>query len=157
MSRVTDPIAKHRRDVWLYMVLPVVGVGALILLMLVGMFTLAVAGTWSAQQIETVASVLMIVCILTPLVVMMLGLNAVVVVVAVGAGKVPAVLQPWLETGRQYVEKAANLVQRVSNTSARPFIAFTARWTRWENFVRGIFRTTPSQANSAEERSTVDE
>lgn len=157
MARATDPVAQHRRDVWLYMVLPVVGVGVLLLLMLVGLFTLVVAGTWSAEQIETVASVLMIICVLTPLVVVMLALNALAVVIAVGAGKVPAFLQPLLETSRTMVARIAGLVQRTGDTSARPFISMTARWTRWENFVRALFRSTSPQADTTQERQKVDE
>lgn len=161
MAPVTDPVAKHRREVWLYIVLPVVGVGAVILLGLIGLFTLAVAGVWTAQQIETVASVLMIICVLTPLVLLMLVFNMVAVAIAVGAGKAPAFMRPLLENARLLTVRMMTVTESLMNSSSSPFIAITARWTRWEDFVRGVFRSSAPTATenpaSAEERQQSNE
>ena len=158
MARATDPAAKHRRDVWLYMVLPVAGIGVLILLMLIGLFTLAATGQWSAEQIETIAGILMIVCVLTPLVVVMLALNALMVVIAVGTGKIPAALKPALASLRNQSIKANAAVQRLSRSTARPFIGMTARWTKWEQSLTGIVQPNGNKGNQdKQERQQLDE
>lgn len=135
MARPTNPTAKHRRDVWTQMVLPVAGVGLLILLALVGLFTLAAVGTWDAKQIETVASVMMMICILTPLVIVMLVLNAAAAAIAVGTGKIPAVLKPLLEKLRLQTEGVMKMIETLALNSSRPFISIATRWERWQQFI----------------------
>ena len=132
----TDPIAKHRRDVWIKMVLPIAATALVILLVLVMIFTLAVVGTWDAKQIEAVAGIMMIVCFLTPLVLVMLALNAAAVVLAVGAGKIPAGLRPVLRWVRQQSETRATQIEALTLRASRPFISMTTKWERWEQFVR---------------------
>lgn len=141
MARATDPEAKHRREVWLYMVLPVLGVGVVILLFLIGLFTLAATGTWTAAQIETIAGIMMIVCVLTPLMVVMLALNVVFVLLAYGTGKIPAGLKPLLVSMRNQSIKANAAVQRLSRASSRPIIGMSARWTKWEQSLSALFQS----------------
>lgn len=150
MARITEPTQKHRRDVWLQMVLPIVGVGLVLTLLIVGLFTLAVAGTLSAQQIETMASVMMIVCILLPMALVMMLLNALMVIIAVGTGKIPAAMRPMLESVRIQVEKIARTVSTVTTRFAQPFITLDTRWTRWEELVNSFFGGSDTKSRSKE-------
>ncbi len=152
MAKLAEPTQKHRRDVWLQIVLPIIGVGLILTLLIVGLFTLAVAGTFSAQQIETMASIMMIICVLLPMVLVMLGLHVLMVIIAVGTGKVPALLGPILESVRIRVEKVAKAVSSVSTRLAQPFISLDTRWTRWEQAVSSFFsppepKTQPKDDN----------
>lgn len=155
MARLTDPMHKHRRDVWLQMVLPLVGVGLVLVLLVVGLFTLAVAGTYTAEQIETMAGVMMIVCILLPLAIIMLLLNAAVLALAVGTGKVPAMLLPILEMIRKQTEGVMQQVSKYTTRFAQPIITIDSRWTRWEQAVRSFFE--PPKPKTQTKESTTHE
>ncbi|PJF44727.1 MAG: hypothetical protein CUN55_02485 [Phototrophicales bacterium] len=149
----TEPTQKHRRDVWLQMVLPTIGVGLVITLIVVGLFTLAVAGTFSAEQIETMASVMMIVCVLAPLVLVMLGLHILMIVIAVGTGKIPAALRPTLRSARIRTEKAARTVSIMSTRLAQPFISIDTRWTRLEKTFVNLFNIPDTKPQSKDTKS----
>ncbi len=138
MSEPVDPVAKHRREVWLHIVLPVVLSAGLIVLSVVGLFTAAIAGWISPEQITTISSVLLTICILLPLILVMLLVDIGVLALVWLVSKAPTTITPPMRNLRQKADVSSTWVVRQTERLARPAIAFNARWTRWERFAVGL-------------------
>lgn len=149
MSRRLDPVAKHRRDIWLYLILPVVLGTGFILLALVVLFILGATGTWSTAQINAIASVMLTICILLPLVLVAIGINIVMIFMAWGSRKLPTSITPPLRGIRHSIENISETVPKLTTRITQPIIAIHTRWTRWEHFMRGILgiREKPVDTN----------
>lgn len=139
-----DPITKHRRDVWLRIVLPVGLAAGLLVLTLVVLFTLAVAGILSQEQISTIASIMLSVCVLLPLTLIMMLLAAIFIGMAWAVAKLPGAVTGPLRQLRFRVTGIAASVPGVSTRLVRPLIALDSRLTRWEYFVRGLVGVQPT-------------
>lgn len=138
-----NPVAKHRRDVWLTIVLPMSLTAGLIILVILGLLALTLTGTWEAYQITTIASILGIVCFLLPLVIVVaiidVGLFYLLWLDARAIGGVT----PLLRRVRQTVEKVTGWVPPMAEKLVRPLIALDTHLTRWEQFIIRMMKKEP--------------
>jgi hypothetical protein len=148
MSRSVDPIVKHRRDVWLFVFLPVALATGLILLALVVLFIFGVTDILSAEQINVISSIMLTVCILFPLVLVVIGINAAMIFLAWGTRKLPTTITPPLRSIRKTVENISETIPKMMSRITNPLIAISTRWTRWEYFMRGLLGIQKKSADT---------
>ncbi len=137
MSAV-DPITKHRRDVWLRIVLPVGLAAALLVLTLVILFTLAVAGIISPEQVNTISSIMLVVCVLFPLVLVMTVVALMFVAITYFWAKLPGWTTQKIRGLRYTITGVAEKVPPATERLVKPLVALDARLTRWGHFVQGL-------------------
>jgi hypothetical protein len=75
------------------------------------------------------------VCILFPLALLAILLNAAFIAMAWGTGLISPTVTPIIRQVRQGVQRVTNWAPHLADLSMRPLIAINARWTRWERFV----------------------
>lgn len=148
MSRSVDPVTKHRRELWLYIFLPIALATGVILLSLVVLFVLGVTGVLSAEQINVISSIMLTVCILLPMVLVVIGINVGMIFLAWATRKLPTSITPPLRGIRQTTDKIAETTPKIMSRIANPLIAIQTRWTRWEHFIRGILGNSKKSDNS---------
>lgn len=155
MSMVPDTSEsskKHRREVWLKIVTPVV-------LPFVGLIVLSVilaiaAGTGSlvSKQITTIMGILATLFVLIPMVVLCLVPYFILAVSAVGVGLLHANAKIPLQFVHRLTGKIAAQSERQLPRLARPLVSLNVRLTRWEYIMRGWLRPAlPGGKESADE------
>jgi hypothetical protein len=134
-SKTVNPVRKHKRDVWLKIVAPIVlPLAGLIALCVV----LAVAVARDAlvdKQITIVMSILATCFLALPAVLLCAVPYALFAALAVLAGKGYAQAQTPLRFARRTTEKIAVKTDEYAPRVARPFLALNVRLTRWEQMV----------------------
>ena len=134
-SKTVNPVRKHKRDVWLKIVAPVVlPLAGLIALCVV----LAVAVARDAlvdKQITIVMSILATCFLALPAVLLCAVPYALFAALAVLAGKGYAQAQTPLRFARRTTEKIAVKTDEYAPRVARPFLALNVRLTRWEQML----------------------
>lgn len=137
LSDTSASARKHRREVWLKIVAPVVlpFVGLIVLSII-----LAIAvgtGSLVSKQITTIMGILATVFILIPMVVLCLIPYVIVAMSAVGVGLVHANAKTPLQFVHRLTGKIAEQSHRQLPRLARPLVGINVRLTRWEYLVRG--------------------
>jgi hypothetical protein len=134
-SKTVNPVRKHKRDVWLKIIAPIVlPLAGLIALCVV----LAVAVARDAlvdKQITVVMSILATCFLALPAVLLCAVPYALFAALAVLAGKGYAQAQTPLRFARRTTEKIAVKTDEYAPRVARPFLALNVRLTRWEQMV----------------------
>lgn len=135
MSEFDPIIAKHRRDVFLYILLPILLTGLLIS-GLVGVAGVMVAqDTLTMTQVRTTASVLLIIFVLLPAVLLMAAVDFAIIMLAWGNGQIPRYLVPILRWVRRTLLKVANFIGRGADMVAEPVIGAKRTLARWSIFL----------------------
>jgi hypothetical protein len=134
-SKTASPVRKHRRDVWLKIIAPiVVPLAGLIALCVV----LAVAVARDAlvdKQITIVMSILATCFLALPAVLLCVVPYALFAALAALAGRGYAQVQTPLRFTRRTTEKIAVKTDEYAPRVARPFLALNVRLTRWERML----------------------
>jgi hypothetical protein len=134
-SKTVNPVRKHKRDVWLKIIAPIVlPLAGLIALCVV----LAVAVARDAlvdKQVTIVMSILATCFLALPAVLLCAVPYALFAALAVLAGKGYAQARTPLRSVRRTTEKVAVKTDEYAPRVARPFLALNVRLTRWEQMV----------------------
>jgi hypothetical protein len=134
-SKTVNPVRKHKRDVWLKIVAPIVlPLAGLIALCVV----LAVAVARDAlvdKQITIVMSILATCFLALPAVLLCAVPYALFAALAVLAGRGYAQARTPLRFARRTTEKIAVKTDEYAPRVARPFLALNVRLTRWEQML----------------------
>jgi hypothetical protein len=134
-SKTVNPVRKHKRDVWLKIIAPIVlPLAGLIALCVV----LAVAVARDAlvdKQITIVMSILATCFLALPAVLLCAVPYALLAALAVLSGKGYAQVQRPLRFTRRTTEKIAVKTDEYAPRVARPFVALNVRLTRWEHML----------------------
>jgi hypothetical protein len=137
VARNANPVRKHRREVWLRIVAPVVlpfaGLIALCAVLIVAVATDKLAG----KQITVLMSILATACIMLPMMILCLVPYALLALSACGTGRVYAHASGPLRSMRHLTGQIAAKTARHVPRLARPFIGLNVRITRWEHTLRG--------------------
>lgn len=137
MAEDFDPIQQHRRDlrrqIILPFMLPVIAlVGALVVL-----FVLVLRGNFSSGQVTVVAAQLMILCILLPTVILFFVLDALLLLLAFGAGTLPRYLRKPFALAQHYSAKGAAQTQVLAAKITAPIINLQSQIAFWRKLVIG--------------------
>jgi len=131
-----DPVRKHRREIWLRIVVPI-AVPALALIALAVILIVAVAtGGMVAKQITVIMSLLATAFIFLPMVLLcvvpylLFAMSAAGVGVAYGKARTP------LRFVRRLTEQVATKTGEIAPRVAQPLIGMNARLARLESTVR---------------------
>lgn len=156
MPRSIDPVRRHRRDVWLKIILPVALSAGLIMLALVLIFVGTVSGTFEPEQVTVMASIFLSLCIVLPLLILAAVGSITAIAMAWGAGKLPRIITPPLRGIRESVDDFAAWLPTLAERLTDPLIALMAQLTRLEQIIGrlvGFYRTEEETADSATEES----
>ncbi|NLX08699.1 MAG: hypothetical protein GXY36_03505 [Chloroflexi bacterium] len=150
--KATDPIRKHRREVWLRIIapvaLPALGLIILAVVLMVAFATDALVG----QQIMAISGILAIPFVLLPMVLLCVVPYLLAAVIAAGAGRLYANGQKPLRFTRRLTARIAAQTTQYAPKVARPFISLNSRITRWEYTIRGWQQAAlPSGKETADE------
>lgn len=150
-----DPIiAKHRRDVFFYILLPILLSALLITGVVVMLGVMVAQDTLTMTQIRTTASVLAIIFVLLPAVLLMVVLDFVILMLAWGNGQIPKYLVPVLRWMRRSLFKITDLITRGADLTAEPVIIIKRTLVRWSAFLDGLVHwfdeKAPPQSEDAE-------
>jgi hypothetical protein len=134
-SKTVNPVRKHKRDVWLKIVAPIVlPLAGLIALCVV--LALAVArDALVDKQITIVMSILATCFLALPAVLLCAVPYALFAALAVLAGRGYAQARTPLRFARRTTEKIAVKTDEYAPRVARPFLALNVRLTRWEQML----------------------
>ena len=132
-----DPLVQHRRDVRLKIILPVILSALLLVALAIGLGVLAIFGDISGQQINVIAACLVTVCILFPLVLLMLALDAAMLITGFAAGSVRGLLIKPLAQLRGYAEKMSEITAQAAEAVTSPVVAVRAQTAFVRNFILG--------------------
>jgi hypothetical protein len=152
LSSTSESARKHRREVWLKIVAPIVVpfVGLVVLSVL-----LAVAvgtGSLVSKQITTIMGIMGTMCILVPMVVLCLLPYLLMAASAVGVGLLHANVKTPLQSVHSLTGKIAAQTNHHVPWLARPLVSVNVRLTRWEYILRGWLRPAlPDGKESADE------
>ena len=153
MSEFDPIIAKHRRDVFLYILLPLGLTGLLITGSVLGAGILVAQDTLTMTQVRTTASILLIIFVLLPAVLLMAAIDFVIIMLAWGNGQIPHYLVPVLRWVRRMLLKIADFIGRGADLTAEPVIIGKRTLVRWSVFLDGIAHwfgeATPSDNEDA--------
>lgn len=135
MSQLDPIIAKHRRDVFLYILLPILLTGLLLTGLVLGVGILVAQDVLTMTQVRTTASVLLIIFILLPTVLLIGVIDFVILVIVWGNGQIPHYLVPALRWVRRMLLKISNLLTQGADMAAEPVIVTKATLVRWSVFL----------------------
>lgn len=124
-------LQKHKRETFRQIYLPVVIPVLLLVIFAVGMFALAMTDYVTAREIGVMAGLLGVVCVLLPLVLLMLVLDAALLGLALGAGYLRDFATQPLELAREYSQKGAELAHQTSERLATPIITARTKVAQW--------------------------
>jgi hypothetical protein len=134
-SKTVNPVRKHKRDVWLKIIAPIVlplaGLIALCVVLAVAIARDALVG----EQVTIVMSILATCFLALPAVLLCAVPYALFAALAVLAGKGYAQVRTPLRFARRTTEKIAVKTDEYAPRVARPFLALNVRLTRWEQMV----------------------
>ena len=134
-SKTVNPVRKHKRDVWLKIIapimLPLVGLIVLCVILAVAVARDALVG----KQITVVMSILAT-CFLALPAVLLCGVPyALFAVLAALSGRGYAQVRGPLRFARRTTEQIAVKTDEYAPHVARPFVALNVRFTRWEHML----------------------
>lgn len=135
-SKIGNPVRKHKRDVWLKIVLPVAlpSVGLVVLCVYLA---ISIANdTLVSKQISVVMSILATCFLALPAVLLCAVPYALMAVIAALAGRGYAHAQTPLRFARRTTEKIAAKTDAYAPRVAQPVLALNVRLTRWEKTLR---------------------
>lgn len=133
----SNPVRRHRRDIWLRIVAPV-AIAALLLVAFCVILVVAVASDeLVSAQVSVVMGIVATAFIALPLVILCVVPYAVLAVMAVGAGRLYRLSTGPLQTMRRMTEEAAHQTDRFAPKVAQPFVGLNTRIARWEYTIRG--------------------
>ncbi len=135
MSQFDPIIAKHRRDVFLYILLPLLLTGLLLTGLVLGAGILVAQDVLTMTQVRTTASVLLIIFILLPTALLIGVVDFVILVIVWGNGQIPHYLVPALRWVRRTLLKISNLLTQGADMAAEPVIITKATLVRWAVFL----------------------
>jgi uncharacterized Tic20 family protein len=131
-SKIVNPVRKHKRDVWLKIIIPIalpfVGLVALVVILAAAVATDALV----SKQITIMMSILATCFLALPAVVLCLVPYALLAATAALAGKGYAHAQTPLRFVRRTTEKIAARTDEYVPRLAGPLLALNVRLTRWE-------------------------
>jgi len=133
----TNPVRRHRRDIWLRIVAPVAIPALLLVALCVILVVAAASDAIEGTQIGVVMGIVATAFIALPLALLCIVPYAVLAVAAVGAGRLYRVTTGPLQAVRRLTGKAAVQTDRFAPKIARPFVGLNTRITRWEYTIRG--------------------
>jgi len=130
--RSVNPVRKHRRDVWLKIILPValpvIGLIALVIVLLVA----AANGSLASKQVGIVMSILATCFLALPAMLLCLLPYALLAVIAALAGKGYAHAQVPVRFLRRITGQVAAKTHQVAPRVAGPITTLNVQLTRWE-------------------------
>jgi hypothetical protein len=134
-SKTVNPVRKHKRDVWLKIIAPIVlplaGLIAVCVVLAVAVARDALVG----KQVTIVMSILATCFLALPAVLLCAVPYALFAGLAVLTGKGYAQAHTPLRFARRTTEKIAVKTDEYAPRVARPFLALNVRLTRWEQMV----------------------
>jgi hypothetical protein len=134
-SKTLNPVRKHKRDVWLKIIAPIVlplaGLIALCVVLAVAVARDALVG----KQITVVMSILATCFLALPAVLLCAVPYALFAALAVLSGKGYAQVRRPLRLTRHTTEQIAVKADEYAPRVARPFVALNVRLTRWEHIL----------------------
>lgn len=135
-----DPVTKHRREFRRQIILPLaLSTLGMIFLLFFLPIALILNDTISKGQVATVASVLLVICILVPLVIVFLVVDVLFIMLAYGTAQIPAKIYGPLQSVRRLVQKTGQITVQAADKTNQPMIAINARLARWEYFINHLF------------------
>lgn len=138
-----NPVARHRRDVWLAIVLPISLVTGAILLVILGLLTLTLTGVWETRQVATIANILGIVCFLLPTAIIVILINVLLAVILRGNDRAISSTIPLLRQLRQKIETITSWVPPLAERLVQPLIGVETHLTRWEQLIIRMVKKEP--------------
>jgi hypothetical protein len=140
VSSTSESARKHRREVWLKIVAPIVmpflGLIVLSILLAIAVGT----GSLVGKQITTIMGILATVFILIPMAVLCLLPYLLLAASAVGVGALHANAKTPLQFVHRLTGKIAAQTKHHGPRLARPLVGLNVRLTRWEYIMRGWLR-----------------
>jgi hypothetical protein len=138
MAHQNDPILRHRRDLRVKILGPIIGATLFILSPVVILSVLLYTGDIDKGQLTTVSAIMAGVCVLFPLVTLMAGLDFVMIMLIWGTEQVPGFLVPVIRWLRKTSQQLANLVQMAIDWVSEPVI-FVEKWLTYiGTFLNGL-------------------
>lgn len=138
-----NPVAKHRRDVWLMIVLPMTLTAGVLILVILGLLSLNLTGTWEDYQVTTAASVLGVICFLLPMAIV-LGIVTIALAYLLSLNdRLIGGTTPVLRSVREKIEKVTGWLPPLAEKLVQPLIALDTRLTRWEQFIIRMVKKEP--------------
>lgn len=152
MALPLDPVVRHRREVWLQIVMPIVLAAAVIILGLVALFVATVSHVIEPGIAATYAEISVILFCLLPLLIIGLIFDAIIIFIVWKLGsRLSSVIIPSLRGVRGRVQAFAGWLPKQSQRVARPLIALNTVATRLEHIIRGLLRFGhPSDKDSSQ-------
>lgn len=133
----TNPVKKHRREVWLFIVGPVALALLVLVALCVAMAVAVATGSMEDMQITTAMGVVATLFVLFPLTLVCLVPYFVMAVLAAGAGQAYAHGRGPLRATRRLTRSVADQTNQHAPRLARPLIGLNVRMARWEHRLRG--------------------
>jgi hypothetical protein len=130
-----DPLVQHRRDVRRKIILPVLLPALLMIVAVIGLGLLAAYDRISSQQIGVIAACLATICVLLPLVLIMLALDAGAVLTALASGTLKGYLIKPFAILREYTDKTADITAQAAEALTAPIIAVRTQTSFVRNFI----------------------
>lgn len=143
-----SPEEAHQRALNRQIRLPLLLGGSAILLLVIGLFISSLMGGASYQQIHCLTGGLLILCFLLPLILVMLAFNFLMILMALGAGKLPRMVRPPMVAVQNYADQAVSLTQQASQQVSQPIIKARTEVAFWRNVVESLL---PSQKGKSDE------
>ncbi len=132
-----DPVRKHKRDVWLKIVAPIVLPFIALVVLCIVLVASVAGGTLESKQITIVMSILATAFITLPLAILCLVPYALLAVLAHASGRGYAHVRTPLRLIRDLTGGVAATTHAVAPKLARPLIAVNVRLARWEATLLG--------------------
>lgn len=131
MRESSEALKQHQRETWRKIYLPVLIPSGLLVLGIVVLFVLTLTDTLTAQQIRVAGGCLFTVFILFPLALILLLLDAVFVLAALGSDALYTWVIKPVEQARLYAEKGAELTQQLAEQVTEPVIEARTQFAKW--------------------------
>ena len=153
---IPESTRQYRRDVRRQIVLPVLLPSLFLILLAVVVLILAVTDQISEAQISIVAGSMGCLFVLLPLVLLMFVINAILLLIALGAGKIHGLVLKPLRIAQEYATKGASLTHDTSKRITEPVIDLRMRVAGWRYMLMGFFGlengTVPEKSASSIEK-----
>lgn len=138
MESSQDPIVRHRRELRVRIVAPIVVAAVFVLSPIVILALLLNSGEIDRGQLTTVSAIMAGVCVLLPLVVLMAGLDFLMIMLIWGTEKIPAFLVPVVRWLRKTSQQLARLVQMTIDWTSEPVILVEKWMVYIRTFLEGL-------------------
>ena len=132
-----NPVKKHRREVWLRIIVPVALPFAGLILLCAVLIAAVATDHLVSQQITVLMSLLATACLMLPMMILCLVPYGLLALSAYGSGQVYAHATGPLRAVRRLTEQVAAKTGQHIPRLARPVIGLNVRMARWEHMLRG--------------------